>query len=152
MFTVCGSRAQSQAGPLASEASTKPCSSSTCPRPPSRAPASPVGINEMPCLPSHYRFCSLLELPLGTRLCICIWHDKRAIYCSAWLETAPAEERKGAFLKQDVYPLSNHGREQARSANISQKAIHQMSLTFSCFIPACFFLFHPPLHSLVVVH
>lgn len=45
--------------------------------------------------------CQKRELPLWTGLCFCVSHHKRAICCSAWLETAPNEERKGAFLRQE---------------------------------------------------
>lgn len=45
--------------------------------------------------------CQKGELPHWTGLCFCVWHHKRAIWCSAWLETAPNEERKGAFLRQE---------------------------------------------------
>lgn len=60
------------------------------------------------------------ELPLGTRLCICVWHHERAICRSAWLETAPAEERKGPFLEQGTCLLFDHRREQTHRANIGR--------------------------------
>lgn len=69
------------------------------------------------------------ELPLRTRLCVCVWHHERAVCCSAWLETAPAEERKGPFLEQGVSLLPDHRREQTHSANISEEFAYQLSPT-----------------------
>lgn len=102
----------------------RPCSCLTSP------PPQPAGTDARPAFPLTTSFVFSTELPLGARLCVCVRHDKRAVHCSAWLETAPAEERKGAFLKPSVWcPTTG----EAHSANISQEVTHQLSLAFGGF-------------------